>query len=202
MRHNGKVIRLTILGGIGLALAGAGAAACSHPPPPIVPLAVPLAPPRVIVPEPYVPPESPVVTAPPVTSTPTTPRREAPPPHPSEKPPTPPPTSAAPPPPAPETTTTGPVLQTTPDAGGSEKQILDTISLAKRDLNRVDPKTLGADALAQYNQARRFVDRAQDALTNKNYVYARELADKAAAVARQLPKGGGKSNPTVLPTCP
>ena len=57
------------------------------------------------------------------------------------------------------------------------------------DLNRIDVRGLNADARTQYNTAKRFVTQAEDAMRAKNLVFARTVADKAAALAAQL---GGK----------
>ena len=45
---------------------------------------------------------------------------------------------------------------------------------------------LTSDGRTQYDTARRFIAQADDALTKKNLVLARSLADKALAVAAQL----------------
>jgi hypothetical protein len=55
----------------------------------------------------------------------------------------------------------------------------------------VEPRTLSPDARAQYEAAKGFVKQAQTALKEKNYTYARNMAEKAAALASQLPKTGG-----------
>ena len=124
------------------------------------------------------------------------PKSDTPPVRPSDKPATPPPVAAPPPPVDP---TPPPALQTTTDPDAFERKIQDTLTTATRDLNKVDPKVLGAEVLAQYQQAQRFVRGAYDALRNRNLISARELADKAAALARQLPKSGVRlSGPSVL----
>ena len=45
---------------------------------------------------------------------------------------------------------------------------------------------LNADAQTQYDTAKRFIRQAEDALRAKNLVFAKNLADKAAALAAQL----------------
>jgi hypothetical protein len=90
-------------------------------------------------------------------------------------------------PPKPPTTT----LQTAPtgNAVEVERTIRTVLTRATADLSRIDYRALNADARTQYDTAKRFVTQAQDALKAKNLVFARNLADKAAALAAQL---GGK----------
>jgi len=54
----------------------------------------------------------------------------------------------------------------------------------------VDSRTLSSDARAQYQLALQFAKEAQTALNEKNLTYARNMAEKAAALASQLPKTG------------
>ncbi len=61
-----------------------------------------------------------------------------------------------------------------------------TIAQATRDLTRIDARALNAEARAQLDIAKRFVQQAGDALTAKNFVFAGQLADKAAALATLL----------------
>ena len=79
-------------------------------------------------------------------------------------------------------------LQTTsPGAEGEvERTIRTLLARATADLNRIDYRALNADARMQYDTAKRFVSQAQDALREKNLVFARNLADKAVALAAQL----------------
>jgi hypothetical protein len=90
-------------------------------------------------------------------------------------------------PPKPPATT----LQTAPtgNAVEVERTIRTVLTRASADLNRIDYRALNADARTQYDTAKRFVIQAQEALRAKNLVFARNLADKAAALAAQL---GGK----------
>ena len=87
-----------------------------------------------------------------------------------------------------ETTRPPTTLQTTPTGaeGEAERTIRAVLTRATADLNRIDSRLLNADARTQYDTARRFVSQAQDALREKNLVFARNLADKAAALAAQL----------------
>ena len=82
-------------------------------------------------------------------------------------------------------------LQTTPATaeGEVERGIRASLSRAIADLNRIDYRMLNADAKTQYDTAKRFIRQADDAMRTKNLVFAKNLADKAAALAAQL---GGK----------
>jgi hypothetical protein len=80
-------------------------------------------------------------------------------------------------------------LQTTPaeQDGEVEGRIRTVLSRAGSDLNRIDYARLNANAKSQYDQAKRFVSLAEEAIRAKNLVYAGTLADKAAELAAQLP---------------
>ena len=86
-------------------------------------------------------------------------------------------------PPKPATT-----LQTTPPTaeGEVERLIRASITKANADLNRVDYRALNNDARNQYDTAKRFIRQADDAMRAKNLVFAKSVADKAAALAAQL----------------
>jgi outer membrane biosynthesis protein TonB len=86
-------------------------------------------------------------------------------------------------PPRPATT-----LQTTPPTAEGEVERLIRVSIAKAnaDLNRVDYRALNTDARNQYDTAKRFIRQADDAMRAKNLVFAKSVADKAAALAAQL----------------
>lgn len=87
-------------------------------------------------------------------------------------------------PPKPPVTT----LQTTPPTaeGEVERQIRVALQRASNDLNRVDYRTLNSDARTQYDTAKGFIRGAESAVRAKNLLYAKNLADKAAALAAQL----------------
>jgi hypothetical protein len=152
------------------------------------PLEVPNPPPRVVVPvEAEAPP-------PPSVPSPDEPRRPAvvarPRPAPVEapkaaveEPPKPAGPTAAETPPAPTT-----ALQTTPAAqqGEVERAIRATLTKASADLNKIDYRALNANARTQYDTAKRFIQQASDAIRMKNLPFAKNLADKAAALAVQL----------------
>jgi hypothetical protein len=90
-------------------------------------------------------------------------------------------------PPKPPATT----LQTTPATaeGEVERNIRATLSRATVDLSRIDYRILNADARTQYDTAKSFIRQADAAVRAKNLLFAKNLADKAAALAVQL---GGK----------
>jgi outer membrane biosynthesis protein TonB len=105
------------------------------------------------------------------------------------------PAEAAPPPveirPAEEAPRPPTTLQTTPAQaeGEVERTIRATLTRATSDLNRIDYRVLNADARVQYDTAKSFLRQADQAIRAKNLVFAKNLADKAAALATQL---GGK----------
>ena len=57
---------------------------------------------------------------------------------------------------------------------------------ASRDLSRVNAGALNHDGRAQLDQARRFLQQADEALKVRNIVFAGRLADKAATMAAIL----------------
>jgi hypothetical protein len=67
-----------------------------------------------------------------------------------------------------------------------EKTIRDTLTRASRDLSRVDYSALTADGRDQYEQSKRFMQQTEQALKDRNFVYAQTLADKAAQLAAVL----------------
>jgi hypothetical protein len=68
----------------------------------------------------------------------------------------------------------------------AERDARDKLARAARDLSRVDYGKLNADARSQYDQSKRFTEQAQQALKDRNFVFASTLADKAAALAAGL----------------
>ena len=54
------------------------------------------------------------------------------------------------------------------------------------DLGQVDRRTLSVDAQAQFDTAKRFIVLANQAIRDKNLVFAQTLADKAAVIAALL----------------
>jgi type IV secretory pathway VirB10-like protein len=176
---------------LGIGLLGLGSVACakaqaaSAPEGP--PLDVPAPPARVLAPveEPEIavapPPELPAAAAPPRTP-PRPPVRRAEPPPPAE----PVPAAATPPVEVPAE----PPRELRPASpardAAAEKQVRDTLTLAARDLGGVNYGRLSAEAKAQYDQSKRFTQQAEQALKDRNFVFAATLADKAATLAAGL----------------
>ena len=154
--------------------------------PSLPPLDVPVPPARIVLPleaEAEPPPPAPPAEEPRRTQAPPARPRVAAPVEAAKPPAEEPPPPAAAGPPAPAAT-----LQTTPAAeqGEVERAIRATMARASSQLNRIDYRALNADAKLQYDTAKRFVQQAEDAIRMKNLPFARNLADKAAALATQL----------------
>jgi len=156
------------------------------------PLEVPSPPPRIIIPaeEPVIatvpPPETPPAAA---AAPPRAPARPAPPrrtePERTET--TPPPPAAAttgPPPPAEPPRELRPASPAADAA--AERETREALARSAVALSRVDYGKLNTDARAQYDQSKRFMEQAQQALKDRNFVFAATLADKAAALAAEL----------------
>jgi hypothetical protein len=168
---------------VALGLALASLCGCLKTPPkvqPITAMAMPSPPAHVLIPVVLTePPEpAPVEPDPPaVTPAPNRPGRGNTSTRPAERPAT---TAAAaepaPPPPA---------IQTTAD-GRQADAIRSKVSDAELKLNALNLRELNVSARAQVEQARGFIRMANEALKIKNYLYAEQLARKAAAVANQL----------------
>ena len=159
-----------------------GAAACGARAEMAVPGATPeLLPPtppaRLVIPAPEAPtlPEVDVPVTPPQPPTP--PRQR----------PTPPPATSAPPPATAETPPPA-VLSTTMNTADFERRIRDQLKRATSHLAQVNPRTLGAEAKAQYDAAQGFVRQCEEALKVRNLMFASQLADKAATMAALLRK--------------
>ena len=163
------------------------------------PLDMPAPPPREVepidteAPAPVPLPQEPARTAPRTTpkTTPREPPRENRAEPPRTEPPKPEPAAPAPPvePPKPEEPSRPPTtLQTIPPGAEPEveRSIQATLQRANTDLNRVDYRTLNADAKTQYDTAKNIIRQANEAIRAKNLLYAKNLADKAAALAAQL----------------
>jgi hypothetical protein len=182
---------------LGLALLGAG---CSVPlkakaPVERPPLDVPPPPPRVIEPAPIPdPPPEPVPDLPPAPA-PAKPTRPAQPrpnsnnsaeTKPETKPDTPPAEATTPAPTAP--TPPAPQLRTPQTADGSEaeKNVRTTLDRAKGVLNTVPFNSLSNERKKGYNDAKAFIQAAEEALKQNNYVFAQSLATKAENLAHEL----------------
>jgi outer membrane biosynthesis protein TonB len=150
-------------------------------------------PPARVIPKASPPIESqPIVASPPVgevqPAEPTTinpPDNSTPPPPVPTPPPTPPPVATERPA-QPAAAEPPPTLQTTADPTAAEQRTRASLQSATRDLGRIDVRTLSADAKAQYDLARRYVEQATDALNEKKFEFAQQLADKAATLAALL----------------
>jgi hypothetical protein len=163
----------------------AGGAACAKARAEVVtpdgpPLQVPEPPARVLMPvedlvsTPLVPePEPAPIAVPP--RTPTRPAAE------TRPQPVPPPPVAAPPP-------TGPRDLRTPSVANSdsERSVREVLARAARDIVRVEYGQLSPDGRAQYDQSKRFSVQAEEALKERNLIFAATLADKAATLAAEL----------------
>lgn len=157
------------------------------------PLAVPEPPPRVLV-----PPDEPLAEAPPPEETPPapaprpparpTPRRPSATTTPTESEPRAETPAPAPPAPAPATVEPPRELRPLTSAGdpAEERKVRDVLQHASRDLSKVDYRRLSNEGKSQYEQSKRFNDQAEQAIKDRNYVFAATLADKAAALAAQL----------------
>jgi hypothetical protein len=88
--------------------------------------------------------------------------------------------------PAPGPSPPPPALQTTANPTEAEQRTLASLRNAKRDLDKIDARRLNTEARSQYDIARRFVQQAEEALRNRNPVFAEQLADKAATLAALL----------------
>lgn len=137
---------------------------------------------RVVLP----PTEQPTLPAPveenPAGTTPTSPTR-VPNRNPTPRPATPPP---AEPPPAPAPTPG--VLLTSANTAEFEQRVNKQLVLAQEHLKHVNRQNLGADGQAHFDAANGFIRQAQEALKVKNFIYAGQLADKAATMAAALRK--------------
>jgi len=157
------------------------------------PLEVPAAPPRVIAaiddrlaatPQPVDPPTTPA------QRTPTAPpgRRPASPPAEGEgREPAATPAAAA----APATPTPAPDAPRDLRPAGSadaeaEKKARSLVGQALQTLSRIDSRTLSTENKTQFEEARRFVERAELEIKDRNFVFAETFADKAVTLATQL----------------
>jgi hypothetical protein len=150
------------------------------------PLDVPSAPERVLAPVE----EAPVAAAP-VPETP--PAVVAPRPAPATRPPAPaPPAQPAAAPAPPPATTAAPTAvprdlrAASPANTATEGSVRELLARAARDINQVNYNRLSSEGRAQYDQSKRFSIQAEQALRERNLVFAATLADKAATLAAEL----------------
>jgi len=176
---------------LGVGILAASAAGCAKARAATVPdgppLSMPQPPPRVFVPldeeEPLQ--AGPVVPEPPTAEAPQLPerrpaRRTAAPPETGKPEPAP-----QPPQPAPEPQRELRAASTPADAE-ADKKIRALLTIASRNLGNVDYQKLSVAGREQYDQAKSFGEQAGEALTQRNYVFAETLADKAAKLASEL----------------
>jgi hypothetical protein len=71
----------------------------------------------------------------------------------------------------------------------AERQVRDLLARASRALGRTDYRKLNAEGRVQYDQSKRFSEQAEQALKERNFVFAATLADKAATLADALVGG-------------
>jgi len=159
--------------------AKAGAAVVPDGPP----LQVPVPPQRVLAPVEE-------VSVPPPVAEPETPPAAAVPPRPPARPvtepkPQPPAPAPAAPPPAPVAAPRD-LRAASPANAATERSVRDTLARAARDINRVNVTRLSAEERAQYEQSKRFSAQAEEALKERNLIFAATLADKAATLATEL----------------
>lgn len=181
---------LVIVAALGLLTAGCASVSAKAPAerPALV---VPPPPPRVIEPVAELPPE-PVDDLPPPTGTPppvSSPRPGRTPrpavekpadPKPVEQPP---PVEPPPPPPAPAAQLRTPQ---TADTSGAAKTVRTTIDTAQGLLNTVNYNPLSNERKKAYNDAKKFLEEAEDALKKSDLVRAQAVATKAETLAKEL----------------
>jgi hypothetical protein len=127
--------------------------------------------------------EAPVPSVAPVSPRPPTPRRTgAAPPETEPRPEPPPPAS---PTAAPDPSRELRAVSSAADAQ-AERAVRETLARSTRDLGRVNVARLSADGRAQFEQARRFSQQAEQALRARNLFFAATLADKSASLAADL----------------
>jgi hypothetical protein len=81
-----------------------------------------------------------------------------------------------------------PTLQLIPDneATATEQAIRQQLTRATNDLRHVDYGALSGEAKVQYDTAKRFMVLADQAIRDRNLIFARTLAEKAAVIAGVL----------------
>ncbi len=70
--------------------------------------------------------------------------------------------------------------------GSAEKPIRERLTVAQSNLSRVDYAKLTTEGRSQYEQSKRFIQQAEQALKDQNFVFAQTLAEKAANLAAEL----------------
>ena len=89
---------------------------------------------------------------------------------------------------APPAQPTVPPLRTgsSPDGAEATRIITEIRNRAKKLLDDTDYQKLTREQQAQYDNAKRFIDEADEALKAKNFEFARGVAEKAERLAREL----------------
>jgi len=180
---------LAVVLGIGISVASAAgcakARAATVPDGP--PLAIPQPPPRVFAP---VDQEEPLAAGPAVPETPTTEAPSLPPRRPPRRAATPSETEKPEPTPQPAQPAPEPQRElraaSTPADAEADKKIRALLLTASRNLGNVDYQKLSVAGREQYDNAKSFGEQAGEALSQRNYVFAETLADKAAKLATEL----------------
>jgi hypothetical protein len=67
-----------------------------------------------------------------------------------------------------------------------ERTVRNQLEQATRDLQRVDRNGLNTDGKAQFDSVKRLIDEGEQALKDRNLVYASKISDKAATLAALL----------------
>lgn len=151
-------------------------------------LEVPPVPPRVIEPAPApleAPEPVPELPPAPANPRPRPPQRDATKPEPKPEIPAVEPEPATPPPAQPAV----PPLRTgsSPDSAEAVRIITEIRNRAKKLLDGTDYRKLTREQQAQYDNAKLFIDEADEALKAKKFEFARGVAEKAERLARELP---------------
>src|SRR5688572_21759896 len=76
----------------------------------------------------------------------------------------------------------------TGDSGAVARQVTDIVERTRRTLTGIDYGRLNSDRKKAYDDAKLFAQQAEDALKLSNVVFAKELADKAERLAKELQK--------------
>jgi outer membrane biosynthesis protein TonB len=158
------------------------------------PLAVPPPPARVIEPAPEpdpVPEPVPDLPPAPVPNRPSRPTRDA---NPKQEPVKPPETKpgettpSEPPAPTPPATQPAPQLRTpqTADSSEAERNVRSTIDRANKLLGGVNYAPLNNERKKAYNDAKMFIQQAEEASKQGNFVFAQGVANKAETLAKEL----------------
>jgi hypothetical protein len=171
---------------IGIASAAGCAKARAETVPAGPPLAVPPPPDRVIV-----PPEEPVLAAAPPAEAPSNvipsvPSRPQPTTKPGPAPSAPPATAVAPPPIVPPVVEPPKPAPPTAADVAAERRIREILRRATRDTGRVTYSRLSVAGRSQYDQSKSLAEQAEQAIKDRNWVFAETLADKAATLAAEL----------------